>query len=221
MQTKADTLISYEAGVRTETADRTFALDLSAYYLDWRDTLILAVFQTNLGPLNADANGKGARSYGFEATATLRPIRGLSFVSSIAYSHADLRGDTGNGGSDGDQLPFAPRWNASLAADYTWEVGNLKPYVGGDVALVSDRPGNFDASYRAVYGHTVNLDGYATGNLRAGVKVSRFDVSVYVRNVTNSRGLIAAGVYGSRPNGGIDVTPIQPRVIGGALGVSF
>ena len=222
VQTDADTLISYEAGLRAETADRTFAVDLSGYYIDWDKTLIIATFQSAVGPINADANGKGARSYGFEATATARPISGLSITSSVAYNHSKLRGDTGNGGRDGDQLPYAPHWNATVAADYTWSLSDrVKPYVGADVSLVSNRPGNFDDAYRTTYGRRLTLDGYATANLRAGVNLGHFNLSAYVRNLTNSRGLTSAGLFGVRPNGGLEVTPIQPRTIGGAVGFNF
>ena len=222
LQTDADTLLSYEAGVRAETADRTFGIDLSGYYLDWDKTLIIATFQSAAGPITADANGEGARSYGFEATGTIRPIRGLSVIASVAYNHTALRGDTGNGGLDGDQLPFAPRWNASLAADYSWSMaGGVKPYIGADLTMVSDRPGNFDDSYRTAFGRRLTLDGYATVNLRAGADIGRFNLSLYARNLANSRGLVAAGTFGTRPNGGLEVTPIQPRTIGAALGFAF
>jgi outer membrane receptor protein involved in Fe transport len=221
-QTDADTLISYEAGVRAETADRKLALDVSGYYLDWDKTLIIAIFQSAAGPISADANGQGATSYGFEASVTARPVGGLSVITSVAYNHADLRGDTGNGGFDGDQLPFAPHWNATLAADYTWSLGNgAKPYVGADVSLVDDRAGNFDGGYRAAVGRRISLDGYATVSLRAGADFGNYSLQLYARNLTNSRGLVSANPYGERPNGAIGVTPIQPRTLGVALGASF
>jgi iron complex outermembrane receptor protein len=221
LQTDADTLMSYEAGLRAETADRSFGIDLSAYYLDWDKTLIVATFQTDAGPISADANGKGARSYGVEATATLRPTRGFTVTTTVAYNHTRLRGDTSNGGRDGDQLPFAPTWNANVSAEYSWDWDGARPYVGGDISTVSDRLGNFDAAYRDVYGRRVSFDGYTTASLRAGVSLGRFDLSVYARNIADSRGLVAAGTFQTRPNGGIEVSPIQPRTIGATLGVGF
>ena len=220
--TRADTLLSYEAGVRAETADRTFSLDASVYYLDWNDTLITSVFQSDAGPVTVDANGEGAESYGFETTATLRPTRGLSLLASVAYNRATLRGDTGNGGFDGDQLPFAPRWNATLSADYSWNMSNdLEPYIGADVTLVADRPGNFDLGYQTTFGRRVRLDGYATANLRAGVSLGALDLSVFAKNLANSRGLISVGAFGERPAGAIAVTPIQPRTVGATVGLAF
>ncbi len=221
LQTDADTLMSYEAGIRAETADRTFGIDLSGYYLDWDKTLIVATFQTDAGPISADANGEGARSYGVEATATLRPTRGFTVTTTVAYNHTRLRGDTSNGGRDGDQLPFAPNWNANVSAEYSWDWNGARPYVGVDVSTVSDRLGNFDAAYRDVYGRRITFDGYTTASLRAGVSLGRFDLSVYARNIGDSRGLVSAGTFQTRPDGAIEVSPIQPRTIGATLGVGF
>jgi iron complex outermembrane recepter protein len=221
LQTDADTLMSYEAGIRAETADRTFGIDLSGYYLDWDKTLIVATFQTDAGPISADANGRGARSYGVEATATLRPTRGFTVTTTVAYNNTRLRGDTSNGGRDGDQLPFAPTWNANVSAEYSWDWDGARPYVGADVSTVSDRLGNFDAAYRDLFGRRITFDGYTTASLRAGVSLGRFDLSVYARNIGDSRGLISAGTYPTRPNGAIEVSPIQPRTIGATLGVGF
>jgi hypothetical protein len=66
--------------------------------LDWDKTLTIATFQSAAGPITADANGEGAKSYGFEASGTVRPVKGFSVVTTVAYNHSQLRGDTGNGG---------------------------------------------------------------------------------------------------------------------------
>ena len=219
---EADTLVSYEAGVRGETRDHSFALDASIYYLDWSNIQILAAYDTDFGPVTADANGKGARSYGAEVTATLRPVRGLSIVSSVAYSNARLRGDTGTGGYDGDQLPYAPKWTVNTSADYEWSLsGETKAFVGATLHMVSDQPADFDLGYQGTYGHRLILDGYDTVDLRAGIDLKPFTVTVFAKNVANSRGLIYAGTYGLRAPGTIAVAPVQPRTIGATVGFDF
>ena len=218
---KADTLISYEGGVRAETPDRVFGIDASVYYLDWKNTPFLQAFQTSVGNINATGNAKGAHSYGAEATATVRPLAGLSFVGSLAYNRTHLLGDNLSGGKDGDSLPYAPHWNASLSADYGWTMGDISPYVGADIARVGRRFGNFDVAYEALVGSRARLPGYTTANLRAGAKVSGFDVSLYVKNVGNSRGLVSVGTVGVRPGGTVAVSPIMPRTVGATVGYAF
>jgi len=221
-QFKADTLISYEAGVRAETQDRTFGIDASIYYLDWKNTQIVTTFQTSIGPVTADGNGEGAKSYGGEVTLTLRPVRGLVVLGSVAYNDTALKGNILVGGADGDQLPYAPRWNASFSADYDWSLGGkTNAFVGGSVAMVSDRPADFDAAYQATFGHRLILDGYATVDLRAGIEMKPVTLSIYAKNLTNSGGQTYAGPYGGRYAGLIDVARIRPRTIGLTAGVEF
>jgi outer membrane receptor protein involved in Fe transport len=219
---RADTLISYEAGVRAETPDRTFGIDASVYYLDWKDTQVSTTFQTSIGPVSADGNGEGAKSYGGDVTATLRPTRGFLVIASAAYNFTALKGNILVGGSDGDQLPYAPRWTANLSADYDWALSaRAKAFVGGTVAMVSDRPADFDSAYQATFGHRLILDGYATVDLRAGIEIAPFTLSIYAKNLANSGGQTYAGAYGSRYAGLIDVALIRPRTIGLTAGFDF
>lgn len=238
----SDTLVSYEAGIKAETADRSFAIDLTGFYIDWDDILILSSV-TVPGvptPVGINANGRRARSYGAEATATLRPTPGLTVVANAAYNKANLRDDSTTapgapnltGGLAGDDLPFTPRWTANLSADYEWALsGNVRAFVGGDVAFRSDQKAGFDPDYRTAYGRQLTLDGYETVNLRAGVEFGGFTVSAYVRNLTNSYGLVNAGTFGyaidTALGGAGPATPqvlassIRPRTAGATLGIKF
>lgn len=223
-QFDADTLISYEAGVRAETPGQEFSIDASVYYLDWRDIQVLVTYNTDIGPVGADGNGETATSKGAEITATLRPTRGLDLVASVAYNGAKLDEDLpdGNGGFAGDRLPYAPEWTANFAADYEWSLGGeTTAFVGGNVGLVSDQAGNFDANYQEAFGRRLKLDGYASADLRAGVRLERFSINAYMRNVTNSRGLTGLGDFLLRPGTTLSAAPIRPRTYGVTVGAEF
>jgi len=69
----ADTIISYEAGIRGETQNRMFGFDASIYYNDWNDIQLFTQINTDVGPFGVNANGRGARSYGAELALTARP----------------------------------------------------------------------------------------------------------------------------------------------------
>jgi outer membrane receptor protein involved in Fe transport len=223
-QYKADTLVSYETGIRAETADRTFAIDASVYYLDWRDIQVLVTYDTSIGPVSADGNGDSATSKGAEITATLRPSRGLDLVMNLAYNDAKLDQDlpAGNGGFAGDRLPYAPKWSASFSADYEWAVsGSANAYVGGNVRLVSRQFDDFDNNYQTTFGRRLSIDGYATVDLRAGVQFDRFNVALYAKNVTDQLGLTSLGSFGARPGTAVLAAPIRPRTFGVTVGASF
>jgi iron complex outermembrane receptor protein len=221
---EADTLISYEAGIRGETADRRFAIDASLYYLDWRNIQVLVVYQTGIGPIGADGNGDRARSQGAEITATVRPTRGLDVVMNVAYNDAKLRDDLpeGNGGFAGDRLPYAPEWSANLSADYEWGIGGeATAFVGGNVRLLSDQEADFDDAYRTTFGRRLQIDGYATADLRIGARFGAFNVTAFAKNIGNSRGLTSVSGFGSRPGTLVSASPIRPRTLGVTLGAAF
>jgi len=237
---EADTLVSYEAGVRGETADRTFAIDASIYRLDWDNILITTVFidpATNT-QFGANGNGRRARSTGADITATLRPLRGLRAVATFAYTDAHLRDDTTpapgipniTGGLAGDRLPYTPKYSANLAVDYEWALTpSARAYVGANVRVVGDQSAGFSQSYRAAFGRLIVLDGYETVDLRAGVDFSHFSISAYVRNLTDAQGLINAGGYprqipavvGGTNRPLLNASSIRPRTIGLTLGFQY
>ena len=236
-QYKADTLTSYEAGLRAETADRTFALDASGYYLDWKDIQILTVVTTSVGQFAANANGQKARSYGAEVTGTARPTPGLSATAIFAYNNARLRGDTAPpgginaiGGLDGDRLPYAPEFTVTLSTDYEFRVGpGATAFVGGNVALKSDQPAGFDANYRTAFGRRLTIDSYETVDLRAGIDFDRFTIKAYLNNLFDTRGLVSAAystqvagpAIGGLGENLVAASPVRPRTIGVTAGVSF
>jgi iron complex outermembrane recepter protein len=237
-QFRADTLVSYELGVRGQTADGTLGIDAAVFHIDWDDILInTVVFDANGTPFGANGNGRRARSTGAEITATLRPMRGLNAILNLAYTDAKLRDDTTpddnslnlTGGLAGDPLPYIPKLAANLSVDYDWRVlGDARAYVGANLHVVDDEPAGFAATYRAVFGRRLTLDGYETVDLRAGVDFGRFNVNAYIRNLTNSRGLVNAGFPQAIPAdiGGTGrqlatVSSIRPRTIGMTVGVEF
>ncbi len=236
-QFNADTIISYEAGVRSQTADGKFSIDAAAFYLDWDDILILSTVQTAAGPVGVNGNGRRARSQGFEATATMRPISGLSVVVNGAFTDAKLRDDTVSGGGlnltgglAGDQLPYSPKWSGSAAADYEWSVGgNAMAYVGATVRMMGDQTAGFNAAYRTAFGRRVNIDGYTVVDMRAGVNIGNVSLAVYARNLTNSYGVVSAEGYpvavpaalGGTNLPLVSASTIRPRTLGATVGFRF
>ena len=220
----ADTLVSYEAGVRAETADGVFSVDASVYYLDWQDIQVIVTYDTSVGPVNADGNAESATSKGAELTATLRPAPGLNITANLAYNDASLDADltAGLGGLKGDRLPYAPEWAGNLSVDYEWDIsGSAVAYIGGTVRFTGDQFSNFDDNYRTTFGQRLQIDGYATVDLRAGVQFDRFNIAVYAKNLTDTRGITYAGDFGTRPGTAVLASPIRPRTIGVTIGAEF
>jgi len=235
---KADTVISYEAGVRAETRDRSVSIDASAFYIDWRDILILTLFSGDTGGTGINANGGRARSKGFELAATLRPADGFTVVANAAYTDARLLDDAVpraggpnlSGGQAGDRLPGAPKWKIAVSADHQWPLSDdATAFAGGTVQLASDQPALFNAVRRTARGTQPMLEGYATLDLRAGVNFGQYSLTAYVRNVTDSGAIVSAISYpityaadlGGANRPGFAATSIAPRTMGAMLSASF
>ncbi|QXQ08048.1 TonB-dependent receptor [Sphingosinicellaceae bacterium] len=215
----SDSVINYEVGLKAETADRSFGIDVSAFHIDWNNIQLLA----QIGAYGVNANGGKATSDGVEFTATLRPTRGLAFTVNGAYTDAKLTEDTDPivGGRKGDRLPFSPKVSVSVNGDYDWSVGtHATAYVGASLRYLGDQAGLFSPTYTAAYGGRSNLPAYAVADLRAGVEFGRFSVGAYAKNLGNVAGKTSV-VESTFPLGATGTGVIRPRTIGLTFGAGF
>jgi outer membrane receptor protein involved in Fe transport len=217
----SDETTNYEIGLKTSTEDGRFALDVAAYYIDWKDIQLF----TRVNDVGINANGGTATSQGFEFTATANPVSGLSLTFTGAYTDAKLTEDTDPdlvGGFDGDPLPWVPDWSLGLGADYEWNVfADAKAYVGGLVAYTGKRTDEF--LNRDANGNIREADAYTTLDLRTGILWDRWSIELYGKNVTDEEGITDIDFPGTRPypNGAAGIALIRPRTIGLSLGVRF
>jgi iron complex outermembrane receptor protein len=215
----SDSLTSYEIGLKTGggPSDK-FALDLSAFYLDWEDVQLFLVVN-NFG---INGNGGTAASKGIELAASVFPTSGLSLSLNGAYTNAELTQDTDPvvGGKDGDRLPYVPEWSFGLNADYEWNVkGRARAYVGGSLGYTGERTVQFNV--RAANGDIRQADAYTTLNLRTGCYFGRWSVEVYGKNLTNEMGITSINAAGPLPNGALGLGLIRPRTIGVSVSTRF
>lgn len=222
----ADSLVSYEAGLKAETSDHRFSFDGAAFHIDWKDIQLFAIIN-NFG---LNVNGTSAKSDGFELTATFRPTPGLELSANGAYTHARLTGDTPDvvGGHTGEQLPFTPKFSGAVNAMYQWYVGpDTTAHIGGSVRHVSGQSAAFDPDFYAAFGRQRHIRPYDTVDLNAGVDFGRFDIQAYVKNLTNSHGVTSTtgttifGGFPVYPGGAIGTGITQPRTIGVTVGINY
>jgi len=213
---KSDSLTSYEAGWKSSSPGGHSSVDLSLFYLDWKDIQLLAV----VNGFGINGNGGTATSKGAEFTASVIPTDGLTFSLNGAYTDAFLTKDTDPivGGLDGDPLPYAPKWAAALRGDYEWSLRNsATAFVGGGVSYTGDR--TFDFVTRSDSGRLRRIGSYVTADLRAGTEIGRWLLELYGKNLTNEKGIATVEAAGALPNGAVGLAYIRPRTIGLSLGV--
>ena len=217
---KADSLISYEAGFKTDWFEHRLTLDAAVFYLDWSDVQLFA----SVGGFGVNTNGGKAVSKGVEFSMTARPVQGLSLFAGGSRTSARLSEDTPaiTGGLKGDRLPYAPKYTFTLGGDYEHPIqGDYRGFVGATWQLVGPQQPGFDTTYQAVFGKRLEIASYSRLDLRAGVRTGRWTLEAFAKNVTGSDGLINVEGYGAQPNGALQVAPLRPRTVGASLTTSF
>lgn len=217
----SDSVMNYEVGLKTQTADGRWSLDLSAYHIKWKDIQLLAVVN-NFG---VNTNGAGATADGAEFTASYRPLRGLRLSANAAWNDARLDDPTEIivGGFKDDRLPFSPRYTAALMADYRWTIGDTMPaFAGASMRRMSGQHGAFNYEYRVANGRQREIPSYNVVDAYAGVELGTWTVEVYGKNLGNSDGRLSTGVVTANgalvnPNGAIGTGVIAPRTLGFTL----
>jgi len=146
-------LWNYEAGIKTEFADRRVRLNVSVFYLDWKDLQVEAFRFLTPGDLssnleqtvNVDSEAKGA-----EVEIVARATERLTVGGSIGYLDTKItdepRCDIAIPGQPtciqitggfaptaiGLDMPKSPKITANAFGEYRWPVGNNAAWVRGE-----------------------------------------------------------------------------------------
>ena len=240
---KSETITSYEAGVKSEFADGRGRINLNGFYYDLKNAQLTAVGGgVNANRL---INARNVRGYGFELDAEFKPINALLLTAGLSYNNTKIQDRTLStaacGGVrvdtfpnvslctptdpivvpaapfsaaivniNGNRLPQSPRWIANATARYSVPVANGEVYVFSDLAYRSRI--NFFL-YESVEFQDKRL--FELG-ARIGYKTEKYEVSAYVRNLTNDTSAVGAIDFNNL-TGFVN----EPRVWGVEFGVKF
>ena len=210
-----DTTTNYEIGIKSELLDRKLLLELTGFWIDWRKIQILTAFD-NFGVVT---NGGRARSKGIEFSGVLTPVKGLTLSANGAYTDAKLRDDGSplTGAKAGDDLPYAPKFSSTVAIDYDRPLsGSLDAIFGVSWRYSGRRRSGFDPDFGQ---H--RLGAYSQLDAHAGVTFDGIRIDAFVRNLTNSKGILDVGTAGSANNGALSAAIVRPRSIGLTLGAKY
>lgn len=218
----SDKTRSYEVGFKGETPDRAFSFEGSLYYIDWKDFQLTLVVP-GVGGFNT--NGSRARSAGAELSFTWKATPELTFNGWGVYSSAELseRFPTNSTlfGEKGDRLPFSSKWSGNFGATYETTLRpDWEAFANATVAYIGRRLtyfGNAPTPPAPPAARQV-LPAYAKLDASLGIKHEGWTATIYVNNLTDSRGLLAGGAGAFNPAA---FNYIQPRTVGLSLAKSF
>lgn len=170
----SDKLWSYEVGAKLKAWNGRFTLDADAFYIDWSNIQTAEPIAGT--PFIINGNAGTAHSRGVELQTALIPFRGLTVGTNGAYTDALFTQTVPGVVNAGDSLTYVPRFAGAAYAQYTNPIRNgWKTVFEGDYKY---------EGYR-VDTYRVPLPGYGVWNGRVGVQNDRWQVNLYVKNLTD------------------------------------
>ena len=188
---KSDSLWNYETGLRLAPAPGV-QLDLTAFYLDWKDAQFTYFFLQNGLPSSAIGNVGKARSIGLEAALRYKLSDSIDVSASAAYIDAKTRADTPipTGGGppvnalSGSRLPGTAKLQTALQGNYRF-------------VAPMDWSGRFNATYTHVGSRVMFLgdakpaEAFDTVDLGLDFTHTNWTVAFGVANVGNEKGVLS------------------------------
>jgi iron complex outermembrane recepter protein len=212
----ADKTTNIELGIRSTQLDGLLSIDVAAFHVDWKDIQLTELVNS----FNINGNGGTARSQGLEWSFGYVPVHGLTFTWTGAYTDANLTSPApALHGNSGDTLPYAPKWGTSVDGEYDWAAfADYKGFVGATWSYIGARRTDFGSSVDLT--SQVPLPSYNRVDARIGLENDRYRVTVYGKNLGDSRGITSYQSSGAPGLAG-EITVIQPRTIGVTLSAKF
>lgn len=201
--TNSESLVAYEAGIKTTFAGGRAHLEASVYYYDYRDIQVIAVVPSGTIDANILTNADDAKLDGFEVQLRALPTEWLDLNFGVSYIDSEygnlLTRVSGTGvgsaapydapvfGSSDIQLggrpfPNAPEWSFNSSARVTLPVNASWEFVGQtDLYWEDDIPRDLQGTLALFTDSHWNVDA------RLGVESTddRWNISLWARNLTD------------------------------------
>ncbi|WP_340692554.1 TonB-dependent receptor [Hyphomonas sp.] len=233
-QADSETVLSYEAGVKSEFFDNRLRANAGIYMfgMDGQQLTIVGGLNNDVSLFNADKS----EGYGFEADIEATPVRNLLLTAGLSYNKTEFKDDLiiapGCGGGctvldpavydadgttllgyniSGNSFPNAPEWIANMTARYAI------PLQAGELYGYTDWAYKGDTNFFLYDSIEFGQDGYWEGGLKVGYKSNAgYDLSIFARNILDEETL----------TGGIDFNNLtgfvnEPRTYGAQLRWDF
>jgi outer membrane receptor protein involved in Fe transport len=219
---KPDFLTNYEIGAKYSFG-RGSHFNIAAYSQDWKGMQVSVLGENGLTVVQ---NVGRARIRGVEADLLLRPMRGLTWSTGVAYNRGIMKEDfcfdaedVGCDDSDldvliekGDRLPLTATWKGSSQIRYEWALRpSLEAHVQGVVTYEGERRRDLRPAINEVYG---NLKAFTQVDFGVGIEKGSWSVDLLAKNLFDARGQLSKGI---QCNEAVCGDPFGGTAIGGKI----
>ena len=220
---KADSLTNYEMGLKSGFLDGKGMIDLSVFYIDWKD---IQIQDFEGGGLYI--NGGTAVSRGVELASSFSPVYALRLGYNAAYTRVEFTrlAPAAQYYMTGYQLPQVPKWSMSFTADYDWSLTDAwRAHVGGAWRWIGPQWSLPVYSRSQGGAPTVELPGYSILDLNVSIARGPLALEVFARNVADTEasrhGHFGVDTTGAIAVAGTEDYMVQPRTIGIGFDYAF
>ncbi|HUN70749.1 MAG TPA: TonB-dependent receptor [Steroidobacteraceae bacterium] len=217
-----DKTINYELGYKGAYLDKRLEIETALFYIDWSNIQLEALNEYSEG---FTVNGNKAKSQGAQFSGQYLIGDGFSAQLSLTYTDAAMNGagPASSGATAGAALPYANRWSGNFSLEKRFPI---TPRWQGSAQVVynyfGDRYGPFNSvTPPAPAEPQVFIPDYSTVDFLAGITDGRYSVNLFLRNLSNARGITSLQAEGGGGNGNLQATIITPRTIGLSLTANF
>ncbi|WP_457421341.1 TonB-dependent receptor [Roseateles sp. P5_E7] len=210
-----DTLWSYELGYKADLLDKRLNVEAALFNIDWNDLQQPKA----IGASQIVVNAGKARVRGLELAARYKVDAHWQLEGSLAWTDPKLTEDAPALGPAGSRMPNSAKLAFTLGARYAFDLVNNPSYAGLNVRRVGQRNAGFDT----VGGSVPNFSqpGYTLVDAQWGVEIGRWQLSTFVRNLTDKRAILGADTGLTAFGLPLNVTTVAPRTIGANLTLNF
>ncbi|AOL24128.1 Outer membrane receptor protein [Erythrobacter litoralis] len=226
---QSENITSYEAGFKSEFADRKVRINGSAFYYTVEDPQFTAV--GGAGNLVQLINANEGEAWGFEFDTAFQPTPNITLTLGLAYNDTQINDDSlavgvcaqctvldplnANGFAlvDGNPFPNAPEWSGDFTARYGVPVGN-----SGEFFIFTDWIYLGETNFFLYESAEFNADSRIEGGLRIGYSGGdgQWEVALFARNITNEDNILGAVDFNN-----LTAFVNDPRVVGVSFGVDY
>jgi outer membrane receptor protein involved in Fe transport len=217
-----DKTVNYEIGYKGAYLDRRLELETALFYIDWTNIQLEGLNQYSEG---FTVNGNKARSQGAQFSGQYLLGDGFSAQLSLTYTDAAMiqAGPPSSGAPAGAALPYANKWSGSFSLEKRFPV---TPRWQGSAQVIYDYFGDRYGPFNSIVPPApqepqIFVPSYSTVDLLAGISDGRYSLNLFLRNLTDKRGITSLQAEGGGGGGDLQATIIRPRTIGISLTANF
>ncbi|HEY1132158.1 MAG TPA: TonB-dependent receptor [Roseateles sp.] len=210
-----DTLWSYELGYKADLLDKRLSLEAALFNIEWKDLQQPKAVGASTIVVNA---GK-ARVHGLEFAARYKLDARWNLDGSFAWTVPKLTEDAPALGPAGARLPNTAKLAYTLGLRYAYGIASNPAYAGLSVRRVGQRNAGFDTAGSSV--PNFSQPAYTLVDAQWGMEIGRWQLSAYIRNLTDKRAILAADTALTAFGLPLNVTTAAPRTVGANLTLNF